>query len=460
MFRRSAAVRSRVSYTPQVGVPSLVRAAEGKPSSAETLWLNDVHNPIRQVGLQFAMVFVFLRFTGLHEILTAKLGVNTFLLYIFGIPAFLALMLSGGIRRTMHWQPIRYWIGFLASLIASIPFSFYVLGSLALVLTFLRTEVICLLLITGLVMTWKEFWRLLHVLVGASILQIAFGKFFSEVADDRLSLAIGTMSNANDYAAELALLLPFLFLVMLTPGRSIAARALSLVCITYGLYLTLSTGSRGALIALSVGVLFALWRTPLHYRIFAGILTLMVGGALALVLPGHLTTRLASIVSDKASEADTVSAGSAKSRLYLLKKSLLFTATHPLFGVGPGEFSDFEGLNATHAGLQGAWHETHNSYTQVSSEAGIPAFIFFVAAIISTYRMINRVYQRSRTQPPTPENQRIMAAAFWLMISMVTFCSAIFFLSLAYRFYLPALTGLAIALTRAAGHEWEQVPGA
>jgi hypothetical protein len=36
----------------------------------------------------------------------------------------------------------------------------------------------------------------------------------------------------------------------------------------------------------------------------------------------------------------------------------------------------------------------------------------------------------------------------------VAFCSSAFFLSFGYKFYFPALTGIAIVLSRAAQREW------
>jgi len=55
---------------------------------------------------------------------------------------------------------------------------------------------------------------------------------------------------------------------------------------------------------------------------------------------------------------------SAQQRKELLFKSLKVTVRHPLFGVGPGNFEV----------VSGAWDVTHNSYTQISAEGGIPAF--------------------------------------------------------------------------------------
>ena len=45
-------------------------------------------------------------------------------------------------------------------------------------------------------------------------------------------------------------------------------------------------------------------------------------------------------------------------------------------------------------------------------------------------------------------------AAFFIMLGMVGYCTAIAFLNFAYFFYLPAMAGLAISFNRAAQREF------
>jgi O-antigen ligase len=134
--------------------------------------------------------------------------------------------------------------------------------------------------------------------------------------------------------------------------------------------------------------------------------------------------------------------------------SIITTLRHPIFGVGAGQFQNYEGGKAREMGLRGSWHETHNSLTQVSSEIGIPALMFFLAAIVATYHMLDKVYRTAGKKPPTQETQQIRATAFCLLISLIGFFTASLFLSLAYSFFLPALSGLAISLYRAVQQQW------
>mgnify|MGYP000415724637 CR=1 FL=1 len=422
----------------------------------------DIHNPLRRLGFFFALAFVFVRFTTLHEVLTVKLGFNPFLLYWVGGPAILFLILTGGLQRSWYWTPVRFWLLYLAWIYAAIPTSTWRSDSLRLVFTYSRTELVVLFLIAGLVLTWQECWRTLRWLALAAFVLVLLGHFFSEQLspeDPRLQLVAGTMSNSNDYAALMVIILPFVTLFVIAPGVAVLTRLAAALVFIYGLYLILATGSRGALVALVVTAIYALFRLPLAAKI-AGLLLLSVLAVLLWsFLPDRITTRLRTISATN-EDVDMTAADSASARLYLLRQSIRFTLERPLFGVGPGQFANFEGSIARQEGERGSWHDTHNAYTQVSSEAGIPAFIFYVGAILSTGRLLSRVYKRARSQPPTLENRRIAAACLCVMLAFVGFATSVMFLSLAYRFYLPALSGLAIAIARATDHLWSTPPPA
>jgi len=404
----------------------------------------------------------------MHELLTMKLGFNTFLLYVLGIPAIGIVAVTGGVARTMTWRPSWYWLGFSGWLVVAVPFSSYRGGSLSLVFTYFRTEIIMLFLIGGLVISWRECWQLLQVLALAALANVLTGHFFAASVEGRLELVDVMMSNSNDYAAQSILLLPFLLLVVLTPGRAIVLRLVALAFGAWGGYLVLATGSRGGLVALTIAALYTLWKLPVRHKLALVLIALVMSIVLVASLPSQTMARLFTFIDadrprlssadDSTQHAEEIAAGTTQSRLYLLKRSLSFTLQRPLFGVGPGQFSDFEGQTAREGGSRGAWHDTHNTYTQVSSEGGIPALVLFLAALVSTYRLLNKVYREGRQKPATLENRRIVLAAACVMLAMIAFCSAIFFLSLAYRFFLPALTGLAIALSRAAHYEWNVAP--
>jgi O-antigen ligase len=188
----------------------------------------------------------------------------------------------------------------------------------------------------------------------------------------------------------------------------------------------------------------------------------VLGVGLVAVLPSETRARLATTFSDSAA-TDSIresALGSKEARTYLLKKSVEAAVTHPIVGVGLEQFQNYEGVTARAAGQRGNWHETHNTYTQIASEAGIPGLIFLLGGIISTVRLLHRTYRKARQMASTPVNQKIRRTCFAVMLSLLSFSVAAFFLSMAYRCYLPAMTGIVIAVARAAEREWQLSPQA
>ncbi len=138
-------------------------------------------------------------------------------------------------------------------------------------------------------------------------------------------------------------------------------------------------------------------------------------------------------------------AGSAQSRVYLFWKSVEFTVRNPLFGVGPGQFQTAEAEEAKAKGVRGNWHETHNTYTQISSETGIPGGVLFIAALVMAYRILTRI--RKTTFPVTMEHaERVRVMASYLQLSFIATLAGALFLSVGYGGLLYVYIGLAASL--------------
>jgi O-antigen ligase len=142
--------------------------------------------------------------------------------------------------------------------------------------------------------------------------------------------------------------------------------------------------------------------------------------------------------------------------MYLFQKSLLYTVQHPLFGVGPDQFTNYEGGTAVAEGHVGNWHATHCSWTQVSSECGIPALIFYVCGIGSALALVMRTFWSARQQG----HAEITNACFCYLLGMAGFLVAITFLANAYRVYVPVMISLAVSMSFAASEELSASSGA
>ena len=140
----------------------------------------------------------------------------------------------------------------------------------------------------------------------------------------------------------------------------------------------------------------------------------------------------------------TSAVDSSASRLAVLKESVRLTLAHPVTGVGPGMFALAVAESAKERGKHVVWLETHNSYTQVSSECGLPALVFYTMAILSCLVATTSIYRKFRNQKD-PRYAEIAATAFALRASLIAFAVTSLFSSVAYQGLFPSLAGLTVA---------------
>jgi hypothetical protein len=411
-------------------------------------------DPGQKMALYALLPLLFFVMSSVHEALRVALHINLYPLYIFGIPALAGLVLSGGIQRAFRERAVLYWTGFCACFVLAVPFSSWRSSSALLVFYYFRTVYVVLLFVAGLTVSWRDCKLVMRTIAVAATAFVGVALVFKQVDNSgRSGLEFGSLQNSNDLAAVLILLLPFL-LWFLFSSRWLVLRLAACGMIVMGFYAILHTGSRGSLVALVVASFFYLWRATWRQRLGFLCLAPIAAATLLAVVPKSALNRITQF-SQAATIDDTIAlaaAESTQSRMRLLRTSIEYTLHFPLFGVGPGQFLNYEGQHDILPGLKrGMWHVTHNAYTQVSSECGIPAFLFYIAAIVASFRLLSRVYRQARARS---DGGDIRAMAFCLMLSMTGFCAAIVFLSLAYSVYLPVLSGLAVAVARAAPEEF------
>lgn len=167
------------------------------------------------------------------------------------------------------------------------------------------------------------------------------------------------------------------------------------------------------------------------------------------LMPGDVLRRLTLIFvdpksfSDVRDEREAGSVGSQIQRTELLKRSLWETARHPVFGLGPGMFIEATQGDNRVKGIHSAALGTHNSYTQVSSETGIPGLIGFLGAIVVGIRRMRRLHSLTENQPGFHD---VAALAFVLWLCLLGSAVNIFFYHAAYGATTAVLLGLATAL--------------
>lgn len=392
------------------------------------------------------LVFLFLRFSFLHDFVTVHIGMNPYLLAIAGGFAYLAL-LNGQVWRTASESKLFWaWILFAGFIFVGVPFSFWPGGSWAVVSEFLKDNLLCLPLIAGYFTTWERLRRVFSTIALAGIVFIGLSLINPVSVGGRLGLAFtSTVGNPNDLAAHLLFVLPFMLYVALSKSHKFVFRILCLAGIGAGLLQILKTASRGGLLGLLVGLVIAFLIGNMKARSTLFLLGPIAGIALVTVLPPSTLLRLTSL-SDQGSDGEATASFDA--RRLLLEKSINITLHHPILGVGAGQFSSYEGTMSDEEGRHhNNWQETHNTYTEVSSEAGIPAFILFMWGLGGTLFVFFRISRKARKMPNLRE---LALPAYILTAGISSFCACVFFLSFGYRPYFVVLTGIALALLKVA----------
>ena len=416
-------------------------AVPGRPVAPEA----PLNSPkqVRSGNLAFycGLVLVFTSFGVLTEALYFITGRNTYVIYVVSPAAILGALWSGGMLRTLQSRATWYWVGFSLWMLVSIPFSFWTGGSVNEFYNYVRVSLPLLFVVGGLATNWKELRTVFNTIAMAGLLSLLTTRWFGVEENGRVNLSANgsSIGNSNDLASHLIIILPFLLFVAMDRKRNPIVRFSMVLLMGYGASVILGTASRGGVIALSAVFLFVLLCAKMSQRILAVAIAGLLVAASFVLLPSATLNRLASLFGQENIEADQ----SKDARDYLFKTSVRYSLQHPIFGVGLGQFPNFEGSESRAKGEHGNWHATHCTWTEVSSECGIPALVFFVLAIGSAFFLVFRVWRQTRKRGLT----ELSNACFCYLIAMVGFLVDITFLANAYRFYLPAMIGLAISIS-------------
>ncbi len=382
----------------------------------------------------------------INELINLFFGIKAYLPYVIGPPALLAALLSGRLRALFSTRLGYFMVGLYIWLCASVPFSIVRSNSLFMLKDTLITAYSVFFMVAALTITLRQTRFLMSVIAVSAVVDFLASYRLGVVrTDGRFSLAAGSMANANDFATHLLVALPFCLLAVFEKGSSMLTRLLMIVASAGFVLVSLHTGSRTAVICLIVIGCFAIWKGSFSQRIALFFLTLLAAALVPVIAPQTWTRFVTVFDSSAASTSSSAESAqeSTNARLDLLRRSIIVTLHHPLLGVGIGEFQDAEAGIASGEGVRAHWQVTHNAYTQMSSEAGIPAMICFVGLVFGSIGICLRLYHRARS---VPSLHLISNMAFFLLLSQACLAAAMFFDSLSYTYYVPMLSSVTVAL--------------
>ena len=238
----------------------------------------------------------------------------------------------------------------------------------------------------------------------------------------------GLFGNSNDLAMHLVTMVP------LAVGFAFASKGMrKLLYLGFAVAFTAAivvTFSRGGFLGLFVALVVMVRKIGRQNK-FLSTGALVVALLAVLVLaPGGYTGRLSTIFN---SDADAT--GSSSQRTEILKRSIWVTLRYPLFGVGVGNFH----YKSVHELV------THNAYTEVSSEMGIPALVIYVMLMVYPLRRLREIEKET---VDLEEKRKLHYWSIGIQASIIAYMVSSFFGAVAYQWYIYYIVGYAVALRR------------
>ncbi|HEY6768491.1 MAG TPA: O-antigen ligase family protein [Candidatus Sulfotelmatobacter sp.] len=367
---------------------------------------------------------------GLNYVPIAKIAGGVALLaLVFGVPAS---------QRQKLPIELKVLIVLLAHMLLCVVFSSWRGGSFDAVVNKFSKGVIVAILVYLAATKLTEIRRLLWIQAATIAIATVISILVHHTEDGRLmGYQKGILENPNDLAINIAINFP-LCLAFLLAAKGAGKKVSWGLGLAFMLLGVVATYSRSGLLALIVTVVICLWEFGVKGKRTILLMTAVLGVVIAIgvvvVTPRYLV-RIESIVRGNIAGAED--RGSLVAREQLLKESLLLSITHPLFGVGPGDFASY-----THE-----WRVAHNTYTEMGAETGLPGLVLFVTLMGLSLRKIRRI----RVLPGYKSSSDIRLWASGLWAGMAAYCSGAMFASTEYNLFPYFMVGYICALYQIAG---------
>jgi putative inorganic carbon (hco3(-)) transporter len=238
----------------------------------------------------------------------------------------------------------------------------------------------------------------------------------------------GMFGNPNDMAIHLVIFTPIAVALGIASKNALS----KIIYFTAALLMvagTMVTQSRGGFLGLVATAGILIWKLAKKQRLQVLAISAVIGIAAMLLAPGNYGMRILSIFNP---ELDQV--GSADQRMELLKQSILVTLRNPL-GIGIGNFPEVGVRNL----------ETHNAFTQVSSELGWLAFAAYIILMVSPFRKLAAI---ERQMFDHKDASWMYFLSIGLQASIIAYMVSSFFGAVAYNWYIYYPIAYAVCLRR------------
>jgi O-antigen ligase len=426
--------------------------------AALTSWSQSVRrvipptNPMVRSVFPLLVFFLAMIFSGILEKTPLLNGLK--ILTILGGLALIVVVLGGRLQVILNDPIGRSMALFTVWFFVCVPFAFWPGGSVQLLEDYWSKSALSFFLVAGCILTIKQSKTIFET-IGYSVGLLAIMALVLRGVDNtgRLGLLGTRYENANDFAWTL--ILGFCFLAFLIVRGSRSQKLIALFLSATILLALVKTGSRGGMIGLGMLGLVGFFQSSRAVRIKLAFAIPVLLALLYAVAPPELRGRYTTLFGsgedytgrylEGEERLKAAATGSADARWRLLKDSIYMTLRHPVFGVGPGDFMPAQNELAIARGeWRGEWRVTHNTYTQISSEMGIPGLMIYLVLLYRCFKSLNSIV---RSRYPGVDWEDLRALAKSLRASFVVIMTTAFFDSYGYDTNIPILAGLACALS-------------
>jgi O-antigen ligase len=326
----------------------------------------------------------------------------------------------------------------LGQMILCIPFASWRGGAFDTVINKFSKGVIVAILIYMVSTSVNEVRKLLAIQAGTIAALTVVSVFVHHTQDGRLmGIQKGILENPNDLAINIAINFP-LCIAFLFAAKNSLAKAFWGVSLIFMMWGVIATYSRSGLLAMMVTVVICIWEFGIRGKrtsvLISAVFIGMIAIGVVIITPNYLTRIESMVLGNIKGSGDK---GSLDARQELLKLSLRVMVTHPVFGVGPGDFQSYTL----------SWHVAHNTYTELGAEAGVPACFLFLLMLVLSLRKIRRV--RKLPGYESSEDIRLWTSALWA--AMAAYMAGALFASTEYNLFPYFMVGYISAVYQIAG---------
>lgn len=417
--------------------------------------------PFQKIGFLFLVVFLFLVHARIMDLFWyLHVPILTYWL------AVAAAILTGGMLRVFSSRVGVFLVGMVAWMLVATPFSYWKGGSFE-TMKGMTKSFLMYVVIVGLTYTCRQCRRLMHAMAYALTTLAIWTLIFGQAREGRLALQSSRYANPNEMGLVMVIGLAFWWYIASDPTLRPLRRGLALAGVAPILVVLARTGSRTALIAMMVLVAQLFIQASLTGKIKVGFVAMLTVVLAAAFLPGYLRERYFTLFnpgeveeygepsSEQEQRTEDLATSSAQARWFLLMESVRITLEHPLLGAGPGMFPVAQEADASKRGERGMWRGTHNTYTELSSENGLPALFFYLASLVCCFKLMRSLGKLGR-EAGSALGANVAHASFCLRVALVAYSVGAFVTHLAYDMYYPVLAGLTVAWGLAASPELTQ----